>query len=73
MLETGSTEAFFRTIPSAIGNVYQWKKWAFGFNIVVPDYEFFSGNIANTVESQSFLTYTDESLWSGCGCLLQIQ
>ncbi len=56
---------FFRTIPSAIGNVYRWKKWAFGFNIVVPDYDFFAGNIADGANAQSFLTYTDESLWSG--------
>ena len=56
---------FFRTIPSAIGNVYRWKKWAFGFSIVVPDYDFFSGNIADGPNEQSFLSYTDESLWSG--------
>ena len=56
---------FFRTIPSAIGNVYRWKKWAFGFSIVVPDYDFFAGNLANGPNEQSFLTYTDESLWSG--------
>ncbi len=56
---------FFRTIPSAIGNVYRWKKWAFGFSIVVPDYDFFAGNINDSDEGQSFLTYTDESLWSG--------
>ena len=40
---------FFRTIPSAIGNVYRWKKWAFGISIVVPDYDFFSGNIADNL------------------------
>ncbi|MEM7645518.1 MAG: outer membrane protein transport protein [Pseudomonadota bacterium] len=56
---------FFRTIPSAIGNVYRWKKWAFGFSIVVPDYDFFSGNISDDDNAQSFLNYTDESLWSG--------
>lgn len=56
---------FFRTVPSAIGNVYRWKKWAFGFNIIVPDYDFYSGNISNGANEQSFLTYTDESLWSG--------
>ncbi len=56
---------FFRTIPSSIGNVYRWKKWAFGFSIVVPDYDFFAGNIADGANEQSFLTYTDESLWSG--------
>ena len=56
---------FFRTVPSAIGNVYRWKKWALGFNIVVPDYDFFSGNIANGPNEQAFLSYTDENLWSG--------
>jgi hypothetical protein len=56
---------FFRTIPSALGNVYRWKKWAFGISIVVPDYDFFAGNIADSVNAQSFLNYTDESLWSG--------
>ncbi len=56
---------FFRTIPSAVGNVYRWKKWAFGFSLIVPDYDFFSGNIANTPTTQSFLNYTDESLWNG--------
>ena len=52
------------TFP-AIQSRYRWKKWAFGFNIVVPDYDFFSGNIADSSSSQSFLSYTDESLWSG--------
>jgi hypothetical protein len=56
---------FFRTIPSAIGNVYRYRKWAFGFSIVVPDYDFFSGNIADGPNEQAFLSYTDESLWSG--------
>ncbi len=56
---------FFRTLPSAIGNVYRWKKWAFGFSIVVPDYDFFSGTIATGPSKQSHLSYTDESLWSG--------
>jgi long-subunit fatty acid transport protein len=56
---------FFRTIPSAIGNVYRFRKWAFGFSIVVPDYDFFAGNIADGPKEQSFLSYTDESLWSG--------
>lgn len=56
---------FFRTIPSSIGNVYRYKEWAFGFNIIVPDYDFFAGNIASTSTTQSFLNYTDESLWSG--------
>lgn len=56
---------FFRTIPSAIGNVYRYRKWAFGFSIVVPDYDFFSGNINDGPSKQSYLTYTDESLWSG--------
>ena len=56
---------FFRTLPSAIGNVYRWKKWAFGFSIVVPDYDFFSGRLAEGPNKQSHLSYTDESLWSG--------
>jgi len=56
---------FFRTIPSAIGNVYRWKKWAFGFSLIVPDYDFFSGNIADSPTTQSFLNYTDASLWNG--------
>lgn len=67
IIEAGErvNRGFFRTIPSAIGNVYRWKKWAFGFNIIIPDYDFFSGNIADGVTAQSFLNYTDESLWSG--------
>ncbi|MCB0378698.1 MAG: outer membrane protein transport protein [Bdellovibrionales bacterium] len=56
---------FFRTIPSSLGNVYRWKDWAFGISVVVPDYDFFSGNIASNATTQSFLNYTDESLWSG--------
>jgi long-subunit fatty acid transport protein len=67
ILEAGErvNRGFFRTIPSSIGNVYRWKKWAFGFSLVVPDYDFFSGNIADTPNTQSFLNYTDESLWNG--------
>lgn len=56
---------FFRTIPSSIGNVYRWKKWAFGFSLVVPDYDFFAGNISDTQSVQGSLNYTDESLWNG--------
>lgn len=56
---------FFRTVPSAIGNAYRWKNWGFGFSIVVPDYDFFSGNISSSSTGDSFLTYTDENLWSG--------
>jgi hypothetical protein len=65
---------FFPNHPSAIGNVYRFrKKWAFGFSIVVPDYDFFSGNIADGPTEQSFLSYTDEiSLEWNCG-LLQSQ
>jgi long-subunit fatty acid transport protein len=56
---------FFRTVPSSLGGVYHWGKVAGAFSIVVPDYDFFSGNIANKNNTQSFLNYSDESLWSG--------
>lgn len=63
---------FFRTIPSAIGNVYRWGNWGVGFNIIVPDYDFFSGNIADGPAAQSFISYTDESLWSGAVASYQL-
>ena len=39
---------FFRTIPSSFSSIYKWDKWAFGLSIIVPDYDFFSGNIADS-------------------------
>lgn len=56
---------FFRSLPASTGNVVEWQDWKLGMSIIVPDYEHFKGDLANSNTQTSTLTYTDESLWVG--------
>lgn len=56
---------FFRALPSSSGNIMEFKDWKLGLSIIVPDFEQFKGDLTNTDEQTTTLTYTDESLWVG--------
>jgi long-chain fatty acid transport protein len=56
---------FFRSIPASSGTVVNFGSFAAGFSIVVPDYDFFSGQIHGAQNTSSFLSAIDESLWVG--------
>lgn len=56
---------FFRSIPASSGTVVNFGSFAAGFSIVVPDYDFFSGQIHGAENTSSFLSAVDESLWVG--------
>lgn len=56
---------FFRALPSSSGNIMEFKDWKLGLSIIVPDFEQFKGDLANTETQTTTLTYTDESLWVG--------
>lgn len=67
LLEAGKTinQGFFRSIPSATGSVLKYKDWSFTASIIVPDYDFFAGEVNSTTTNSTFLNYTDESIWTG--------
>lgn len=67
LIDAGKTvnQGFFRSIPSATGKVMKYKDFAFAASIIVPDYDFFSGEVLSNATNNTFLSYTDESLWAG--------
>lgn len=58
-------QGYFRSLPSASGTVLHFKSFAVGLSILVPDYEFYSGQIKGSADTTSFLSLIDESLWVG--------
>lgn len=56
---------FFRSLPAASGTILNFKSFAVGLSILVPDYDFYSGQVKGSDNTNSFLTFTDESLWVG--------
>jgi long-chain fatty acid transport protein len=56
---------FFRSIPSSSGTIVHFGSFAAGISIIVPDYEFYSGQIKGNSNTSSFLNSVDESLWAG--------
>lgn len=57
----------FKSIPAASGSVLSFGHFAFGLSIVVPDSNFYIGEVANENDNISTLQITDESLWVGVG------
>lgn len=55
----------FRTIPSSSGSILSYGTFAFGLSILVPDYDFYAGQLENDSNSSSYISYLDESLWVG--------
>jgi hypothetical protein len=56
---------FFRSLPSSSATIIHHKTFAAGLSILVPDYDFFSGQVKGIPDTNSFLNHIDESLWVG--------
>lgn len=56
---------FFRSLPSSSATILGFGSFAVGLSILVPDYEFYSGQIKGTSTTTSSLSTVDESLWVG--------
>lgn len=57
---------FFRSLPSSSGTILNFdQKFTLGLSIVVPDYDFYSGQVKGVDDSVSSLNFVDESLWVG--------
>lgn len=63
---------FFRSLPASSGSVLNFGKFALGLSIVLPDYDFFSGEVRSNDTTSSFLSYVDESLWVGGALSLRL-
>jgi hypothetical protein len=55
----------FRSLPAASGTILNFKSFAFGLSILVPDYDFYSGQIKGTGDTTAFVNRVDETLWIG--------
>ena len=58
-------QGFFRSVPSSTGSVIRYQDWTVALSILVPDYDWYKGEIRSTEEQVSLLNYVDESLWVG--------
>ena len=56
---------YFRSLPSSSGTVLHFGSFAIGLSILVPDYDFYSGQLKGTTDDTAFLSNVDESLWVG--------
>lgn len=57
----------FKSIPAASGSVLSFGHFAFGLSIIVPDSNFYIGEVSNANDNISTLQINDESLWVGVG------
>lgn len=58
-------QGFFRAIPSSTGSVIRREDYTFALSIVVPDFDNYKGDLRNSSENTTTLSYVDESLWVG--------
>jgi len=58
-------QGFFRAIPSSTGSVLRRENYTFALSIVVPDFDNYKGDLRNSNENTTTLSYIDESLWVG--------
>lgn len=58
-------QGFFRAIPSSTGSIIRHDDYTFAFSIVVPDFDNYKGDLRNSTENTTTLSYVDESLWVG--------
>jgi hypothetical protein len=56
---------FFRAVPSSSATILNFKSFAVGLSVLVPDYEAYSGQIRGSETTVSTLNMVDESLWVG--------
>lgn len=57
----------FKSIPSAAGSILNFGHFAFGLSIIVPDHNFYIGEVSNEDDNTSTLQINDQSLWVGVG------
>lgn len=55
----------FKSIPASSGAVSSFDTFAFGISIIVPDHDYFAGEIKTDGVNIDYLNITDESLWVG--------
>lgn len=60
-------QGFFRSVPSSSGSVMRVGRWTAALSILVPEYDWFKGELKSTEENEATLNYVDESLWVGAG------
>lgn len=64
-----ANQGFFRALPSSTGSIIRMeefmKDYTFTLSIVTPEYDTFKGDLYNSNDSKTTLSYTDESLWVG--------
>lgn len=58
-------QGFFRSIPSSTGSVIRYGEWTAALSILVPEYDWFKGELKSTDTNQATLNFVDESLWVG--------
>lgn len=58
-------QGYFRSLPSSSATILGFGSFAAGLTIIVPDYQFYSGQIRGSDDTSSFLNLVDESLWVG--------
>ena len=57
----------FKSIPASSGSIMSFGHFAFGLSILVPDYNFYTGEVNNENDNVSTLQILDQSLWVGVG------
>jgi hypothetical protein len=62
---TRLNRGYFRSIPASSGTILNFKEYAVGLSILVPDYDFYNGQIQGSATTVSSLNFIDESLWVG--------
>lgn len=56
---------FFKSLPASSGSMIKYEDLSLCLSIVVPDYDNYKGDLKNTANNVSTLSYLDESLWVG--------
>lgn len=58
-------KGYFRSLPSATGQVLDYNGYKLALSIVTPDYDQFSGRVYSSGTETKNMNFTDESLWVG--------
>lgn len=73
---TRINQGVFKSIPASSGSVSAFGNFALGLSIIVPEYDFYAGEVENKFENgestNTFLSVLDESLWVGGNVALNI-
>lgn len=59
------SQGYFRSLPSSVGSAIKVKDWIMALSVVVPDFDYFKGDLYNKGPNVTTLSFTDESLWVG--------